>query len=178
MQETAAQKLAAVKIHGHNRIQRLANQLFPHSIIIKPEQQGLQNSGFGVDTAATLLHIKAGGTPLIRLHQRNIGFPPLERLIARLGIIRPDDAKSGYQSLQWREAYIALVKADERGSPSFYVEEGGRRIYPKPGILQTLLFRFDDDAVWKKLVSKPLYAIVTVDLNSSKFLRCSFLHRT
>ena len=103
-----------------------------------------------------------------------VAVEPNHILVVRL----PDDAKSGYQSLQWREAYMALVKADERGSTSFYVEVGDRRIYPKPGILQTLLFRFDDDAVWKALVSKPLYAIVTVDLNSSKFLRCSFLHRT
>ena len=94
------------------------------------------------------------------------------------------DTEAGYGRLLWREAYAALKKDDEVGRWSgLYADAydvGARLAYGVPGDNQTLKFHFplDGSTAYTTLTAKPgLYAIVTLDASTRRFLTCRFIIR-
>ena len=89
-------------------------------------------------------------------------------VLSRTLVVRlPEDAKSSYAALRWREAYGALRREDEVGREDLYAAALGadRLAYAVPGDLQTLRFHFQPGIhAYATLIAKPgLRAIVTVD---------------
>ena len=99
--------------------------------------------------------------------------------------VRLPDSEIGYPRLLWREAFAAYSRAEESGwrggvSPLYAsaLGAGDRLAYPVPGDLQMLKFHFPPgNTAYGPLISKPLYAIVTIDRGLSRFLNVRFLHR-
>ena len=82
----------------------------------------------------------------------------------------------------WREAYAALKMDDSVGRADLYASALGasdRLSYAVPGDLQTLKFHFPvGNTAYASSIGKPgLYAIVTVDRGTSRFLSVRFLIR-
>jgi hypothetical protein len=98
-------------------------------------------------------------------------------------VVRLPETEVGYGRLLWREAYAALKRDDEVGRADLYASAlgvGDRLSYAVPGDLQTLKFHFpvDGNTAYASLIAKPgLYAIVTIDRSTSRFLSCRFLIR-
>jgi hypothetical protein len=110
-------------------------------------------------------------------------------------VSRPRDA-SGYQSLLWRESHQALLLADRRGAtnlppwaintfPTVWASTDGsyQFAFATPGDGLTLRFTFNPGTpaskIYGELVSKPgLYAFVTVDRSSHRFLSVKFRHKS
>jgi hypothetical protein len=98
--------------------------------------------------------------------------------------VRLPQTEVGYSKLLWREAFQAYRTAEESGwggntSPLWASALGADRIaYAVPGDLQTLKFHFEPGkTVYASLISKPVYAIVTIDRGLSRFLGARFLNR-
>jgi hypothetical protein len=103
-------------------------------------------------------------------------------VLSRTLVVRlPENAKSSYSALLWREAYAALKRDDEVGRGDLYASAlgAGRLAYAIPGDLQTLKFHFEPGkTVYAQLIENPgLHAIVTIDRGTSRFLSCRFLIR-
>ena len=93
--------------------------------------------------------------------------------------VRLPQTEVGYSRLLWREAFQAYVKAEESGwGGDVQLWAGDRDAYAVPGELQTLNFHFPPSvAAYAQLVGKPgLYAIVTIDRGTSRFLSVRFLN--
>ena len=98
--------------------------------------------------------------------------------------MRLPETASGYQQLWWRQAHQQLKAAVETGwrdhpyvyasTPSAY-----QVAHVQPADFSMLTVHFPvGTAGFSELISKPgLYAIVTVDRDSSRFSTVKFLHR-
>lgn len=99
-------------------------------------------------------------------------------------IVKRPQGLSGYQNLLWREAHQAL----EQGADSGWWREdyvwGGTKAdsrivhgVPGSGFLE-LGFHFPvGKTAYAEIVSKPYYALVTMDKSLRRFLGVKFLHR-
>jgi hypothetical protein len=97
--------------------------------------------------------------------------------------VRLSETASGYQRLWWKTAHQQLKAAVESGwarhpfvwasTPSAY-----QVAYVHPADFSLLTVHFPvGTAGFSELISRPgLYAIVTVDRNTSRFLSVKFLH--
>ena len=99
-------------------------------------------------------------------------------------VVRCPDTESGYGRFLWREAFALLKRDSELGRGAglyaYAWGEGDRRFYAVPGDLQTLRFHFplDGRTAYTELTAEPgLYAIVTIDRSSGRFINCRFLSR-
>ena len=101
-----------------------------------------------------------------------------------LVVPRPEQA-SGFEKLAWREAYNALVRAEQQGWPSagaphLYANGAGqsRIAFAVPGDNLSLLFAFQAPSEpYAALVSRPgLSSFVTADRSSGFFVGCTFRH--
>jgi hypothetical protein len=103
-------------------------------------------------------------------------------------VVRRPDSAGGYEKLIWREAHGALVKAEELGWPASMPvvrgsAPGNYQFAPaKPGPNLTLLFAFTVGTpaakVYAELVgASGLYAFVSADRETHRFLGVSFKHR-
>ena len=103
--------------------------------------------------------------------------------VARILTVRLSENEKGYGRLLYRQAFQALVVAEETGRPHRAVwasAPGGDRVaFAVPGDNQTLLFHFPaGEPVYQSLVSKPgLTASVTLDRSTCRFLSVRFHHR-
>jgi hypothetical protein len=101
-------------------------------------------------------------------------------VVSRTLVVRLPETEVGYGRLLWREAYAALKRDDEVGRSDLYASALGadRLAYAVPGDLQTLKFHFPPGVTaYSKLISKPVYAIVTIDRGTSRFRTVRFLNR-
>jgi hypothetical protein len=105
-------------------------------------------------------------------------------VLSRTLSVRLSQREMGYTKLLWREAFQALQAAEEDGwrrHPFLWASVPGARevAHVKPGDFQTLLVHFPPgEQSYSKLISRPgLYAIVTVDRSSRRFLSLKFLNR-
>ena len=104
---------------------------------------------------------------------------------SRTLVVRLPDTESGYNRLLWREAFMAYRAAAESGwlrGRQLWASGASpdRTPYATPGDLQTLRFHFplDGSTAYTSLTAEPgLYAIVTIDRSTSRFLSCRFLTR-
>ena len=98
-------------------------------------------------------------------------------------IVRCPDTESGYGRFLWREAFALLKRDSERGGrPGLYASRSytEQLAYAVPGDLQTLRFHFplDGRTAYTELTAEPgLYAIVTIDRSTSRFMNCRFIIR-
>jgi hypothetical protein len=104
---------------------------------------------------------------------------------ARTLVVRRQEQSPGFEKLAWREAYNALVRAEQNGwpfagAPHLYADGGGgsRIAFAVPGPDLTLRFAFQvPSEPYAELVSKAgLTSFVTVDRSSGFFVGCKFRH--
>ena len=105
-------------------------------------------------------------------------------VLSRTLVVRLPETEVGYARLLWREAFAAYSRAERSGwsghGPVYAsaLGAGDRLAYAVPGDLQTLKFPFPIPApAYTQLISKPVYAIVTIDRGLARFLNVRFLHR-
>ena len=99
--------------------------------------------------------------------------------------VRLSDKASGYEQHLWREAHGALSREQDSGwrgaTSTVWCSAPGRRDITTvtAGDWQMLLARFrPGESAYTELVGRPkLYAIVTIDRESSRFLTVKFLNR-
>jgi hypothetical protein len=98
--------------------------------------------------------------------------------------VRLPETASGYQKLWWKVAHTALKAAVENGwrsHPYVYANTPSASdvVHMQPADFQMLSAHFPvGTAGYSELISKPgLYALVSLERNSGRFTRVSFLHR-
>jgi hypothetical protein len=102
---------------------------------------------------------------------------------SRTLMVRLSESAGGYEQSLWREAHGALSREHDRGTAASTVwvsVPGGRNVvYAEPGDYGVLLCHFPvGKAGYAAAVDKPnLYALVTLDRSSARFLAVRFLHR-
>jgi hypothetical protein len=110
--------------------------------------------------------------------------------------VRPPDVAGGHVRSLWRQAHLALLRAEElallrpaelagfrsRWVPEVWAHTDRRRniAHGRPGEFAMLRFEFPKtpDSAFSQLVGRPrLAAIVTIDRSAGHFLACKFYHR-
>ena len=103
---------------------------------------------------------------------------------SRTLFVRLPDQTAGYERMLWREAYVQLKAAQESGwgdSHGFvFAHTPGARdvahVLPADALMLKVHFPPGVNT-YPSLTAKPVYAIVTVDRSTSRFLSCRFLIR-
>jgi hypothetical protein len=98
--------------------------------------------------------------------------------------VRLPETAIGYARMWWKTAHTALKAAVEdgwRSHPYVYANTPSASdvVHMQPADLQMLSAHFPvGTAGYSELISKPgLYALVSLERNSGRFTRVSFLHR-
>jgi hypothetical protein len=105
-------------------------------------------------------------------------------VMTRTLIVKRPQGLSGYQNLLWRESHRRLEQGVDSGWwREDYVWGGtksdSRIVHGVPGTgFLELAFHFPvDRTAYSELVSKPYYALVTMDKSQRRFIGVRFLHR-
>jgi hypothetical protein len=105
-------------------------------------------------------------------------------LAGRTLTVRLSELASGYERLQWKTAHQALVQAEETGwrrGGSVWASGGGgvqvAHVLPAPDGTLTVPFPSGEQA-FQNLIGKPgLFAYVSADRSTGRFIGVSFKHR-
>jgi hypothetical protein len=106
-------------------------------------------------------------------------------LAQRSLLVRPSELASGYEKLNWRTAHQALRQSEETGWRSGHPvvwasTPNARQVAPVvAGDFLSLLVHFHSgEQAFSQLIGKPgLFAFVSVDRSSGRFIGVSFKHR-
>ena len=105
-----------------------------------------------------------------------------DALASSVGVRLPETAGGGERH-QWRQAHNAMRQAVENGwanHPYVYAStpSASDAVHMQPANFSMLTAHFPVGvAGFSELVSKPVYALVSVDRNSGRFVKVSFLNR-
>ena len=103
-------------------------------------------------------------------------------VLARSLAVRLSENAGGYQKLWWKTAHTALKAAVENGwanHPFVWASTPSVSdvVHVQPADFQMLTATFPvGTAGFSELISKPVYALATIDRNKGRFTRVKFLH--